>query len=190
LHVEDAIRERKGRVPTVRDYVNRRRDIKLDAYHRFLKFKHGSVRSRLAAPRIIADIEPYNGRNLTFTLCNGCRRVFYPARERCLEFDCNGPVEQRTLPVNARLLSVKKLTIKDRFLSNFEVLKQGKALLVDSVLSELKPGMELESLIRRIDDEGKSGLIIYGPTYRPAFRTKPLLKQSEATPVLASQPVN
>ena len=190
LHVEDAIRERRARVPTVRDYVNRRRDVKLDAYHRLLKFKHGSVRSRLRAPRIIAEIEPYNGRNLTFTLCNGCRRVSYPARDKCLEFDCNGPVEQRTLPVNARLLSVKKLTLKDRLLSNYEVLRQGKVLMVDATLSELKPGMELESLIRRIDDEGKSGLIIYGPTYRPAFRTKPLLKQSEAAPILASQTAN
>jgi hypothetical protein len=58
-------------------------------------------------------------------------------------------------------------------------------LIVDATLPELTPGTELESLIRRLDDEGKSGLIIYGPTYRPAFRTKPLLKKAEAAAVLA-----
>jgi hydroxymethylglutaryl-CoA synthase len=186
LHVEDAILRRRGRVPTVRDYLNRRRDITIRSYERLKKYKNGSVRMKLAAPRIVARVEPYNGRNLTFTLCNGCQRVFYPARDRCLEYDCKGPVEQRTLPLNARLLSAKKLTLRDRLTSNFDILKQGKVLIVDTTLPELLPGTELEALIRRIDDEGKSGLIIYGPTYRPVFRTKALLKKTEAATVLAS----
>jgi len=60
-------------------------------------------------------------------------------------------------------------------------------LIVDSNLPDLLPGTELEAVIRRLDNEGKSGLIIYGPAYRPAFRTKPLLAetQSEAATVLA-----
>jgi len=186
LHIEDSIRERRGRVPGVREYLDRRRDIRIDAYDKLGKYKNGSVRMRLAAPRIVAEIEPYNGQTMTYTLCNGCQRVFYPARDRCLEFDCNGPVEQRTLPVNARVLSAKRLTLRDRLTSSFDILKQGKVLIVDSTLPELTPGTELESLIRRLDDEGKSGLIIYGPTYRPAFRTKPLLKKAEAATVLAS----
>jgi hydroxymethylglutaryl-CoA synthase len=185
LHVEDAIRERRGRVPTVREYLNRRRDMNIRAYEKLKKYKNGSVRMKLSAPRIVAEIEPYNGRTMAVTLCDGCQRVFYPARDRCLEYDCKGPVEQRTLPVNGRLLSVKKLTLRDRLTSNFDVLKKGKVLIVDASMPELIPGMELEALIRRIDNEGRSGLIIYGPTYRPAFRTKPLLKQAEAATVLA-----
>lgn len=192
LRVEDRINERRGRVPTVRDYLNRRRDISLDAYQKLTKYKHSPVRAKLEAPRIVVEIEPYNGKTLTYTLCNGCQRVFYPARDRCLEFDCNGPVEQRTLPVNARVLSVKRPTsisghyIRERLLSTFQIMKDGKVLIVDASLSQVQPGMELESLIRRLDDEGKSGLIIYGPVYRPVFRTKALLKQAEPTPVLAS----
>jgi hydroxymethylglutaryl-CoA synthase len=185
LRVEDTILKRRGRVPTVMEYVNRRYELKMDAYEKLKKYKNGSVRMKLAAPRIIAKIEPYNGHTITYTLCNGCQRIFYPARDRCLEFDCKGPVEQRQLPVNARLLSTKKLTMRDRLTSNFDVLKQGKVLMVDSNMGELAPGMELELLIRRIDDEGKSGLIIYGPAYRPAFRTKALLKQAEAKTILA-----
>jgi len=166
--------------------VNRRRDISLEAYQRLVKYKRGSVRAKLEAPRIIATIEPYNGKTLTYTLCNGCKRVFYPVRDRCLEFDCNGPVEQHTLPVNARVLSVERPTVRERLMSNFEVLKQGKVLIVDESPNKVQPGMELESLIRRLDNEGKSGLIIYGPVYRPVFRTKSLLKQAEPTPVFAS----
>jgi hydroxymethylglutaryl-CoA synthase len=180
LHVEDAILQRRGRVPTVKDYLNRRRDMKIDAYEKLKKYKNGSVRMRLTASRIVAQVEPYNGQMLTFTLCNGCQRVFYPARDRCLEYDCKGPVEQRTLPVNARLLAAKKLTLRDRLTSNFDVLKQGKVLIVDSALPDLLPGTELEAVVRRLDNEGKSGLIIYGPAYRPAFRTKPLLAHAQA----------
>lgn len=184
LHVEDAILQRRNRVPTVRDYLRRRRDLKLEAYEKLMKLKQGSVRARLAAPRIVAEVEPYNGDMMTFTLCNGCQRVFYPSRDRCLEFDCNGPVEQRSLPVNARLLSAKKLTLRDRLISNFDVMKQGKVLIVDASLQDLPPGTELEALIRRLDDEGKQGLIIYGPTYRPAFRSKALAKLAETATVL------
>lgn len=83
------------------------------------------------------------------------------------------------------MLSVRKLTLRDRLISNFDVLKQGNVLIVDTALSEVSPGTELEALIRKIDNEGKSGLIIYGPVYRPAFRTKPLLKEAEAAHLLA-----
>jgi hydroxymethylglutaryl-CoA synthase len=185
LHVEDAILERRGRVPTVKEYVDRRRDLKIEAYNKLMKYKNGSVRMKLAAPRIVAEVEPYNGRTMAFTLCNGCQRVFYPARDRCLEYDCKGPVEQHRLPVNARLLSAKKLTLRDRLTSNFDILKQGKVLIVDSTVPELLPGTELEAVTRRLDDEGKAGLILYGPTYRPVFRTKPLLAHAQAATVLA-----
>jgi hydroxymethylglutaryl-CoA synthase len=190
MHVEDTILERRGRIPTVRQYVDRRRDIGLEAYRRLMKYKRGSVRARLDAPRIIATIEPYNGKTLTYTLCNGCQRIFYPARDRCLEFDCNGPVEQHTLPVNARVVSVDKPTVRERLMSNFHVLKQGKVLVVDESRNQVQPGMELECLIRRLDEEGRAGLIIYGPVYRPVFRTKALLHSAESTPVLASTTVH
>jgi len=179
LHVEDGIVRKRGRTPTVREYLKRRRDISLHSYRRLMRYKQSSIRSRLAIPRIIAEIEPYNGETLTFTLCNGCRRVFYPARDRCLEYDCKGPVEQRTIPRNARLLSVDRPSVRGRFVSNFELLKLGKVLVVDALASELVPGMELESVTRRLGNEGRSGLILYGPAYRPVFRTKVLLKEAK-----------
>jgi hypothetical protein len=97
-----------------------------------------------------------------------------------LEYDCKGPVEQRTIPRNARLLSIDKPTVRGQFIPTFDLLKEGKVLIVDAFASELAPGMELESVMRRLDDEGKAGLIIYGPVYRPIFRTKALIKEAEA----------
>jgi hydroxymethylglutaryl-CoA synthase len=190
LHVEDAIVRKRGRTPTVQDYLKRGREISYRTYRRLMRFKQHSLRSKLEMPRIVAEIEPYNGNTLTFTLCNGCHRIFYPARDRCLEYDCKGPVEQRTIPRNARVVSVDKPTVREQFTPTFEILKQGKVLIVDAFASEVVPGMELESVMRRLDDEGRAGLIIYGPVYRPIFRTKALIKETQehaaAAKVLAS----
>ena len=71
----------------------------------------------------------------------------------------------------AKVLSFKKLPIQRRLTSNFEVISKRKALIVDATPSELVNGTTLEVVIRKLDDEGKNGLIIYGPAYRPAFRT-------------------
>jgi hypothetical protein len=70
-------------------------------------------------------------------------------------------------------VSFKKLPIQRRLTSNFEIISKGKALIVDTVPGEAVNGTVLEIVIRKLDDEGRNGLIIYGPAYRPAFRTAP-----------------
>ncbi len=67
------------------------------------------------------------------------------------------------------------LTVQDRwrrnaFPSNFELLENNKVLFVDADVSDFKPGLRLEGVIRRLDYEGKDGLILYGIAYRPIFR--------------------
>ena len=121
-------------------------------------------------PRIVGEIEPLSSESIDILMCSGCERIYYPVRDRCLEADCNGTVEKKSLPKRARLISFKRLPLKKIFTSNYEVLKQGKVILVDSGLKDLAPGIELEPVIRRLDYEGKDGLIIYGPSYRPLFR--------------------
>jgi len=68
------------------------------------------------------------------------------------------------------LKTVSKLPLKKRFTSNFELLGQNKVLFVDAKLQDLKPGTRLEGVVRRLDYEGKDGLIMYGVAYRPLFR--------------------
>jgi len=79
---------------------------------------------------------------------------------------------KRALPRYARLRSFKQLSLKERWIANYDVIRNGQALLVDCVMSDLRLGMPLEAVTRKLDYEGKEGLIIYGPAYRPAFRGK------------------
>ena len=173
LKAQDGILKKRGRTPTVEQYLSRKREIKLETYQDHLRQKLRIVRRKISHPRIIGEISALNGRHITATLCHGCQRVFYPARDRCLEWDCKGPLEQRQLPILAQLASFKKLPLQRRLTSNFEIIAKGKALIVDSALGEISNGTALELVIRKLDDEGKDGLIIYGPAYRPAFRTLP-----------------
>ncbi len=76
----------------------------------------------------------------------------------------------RGYPLMAKLKSVAKLPLKKRLTSTDELLGQNKVLLVDAKLSDLKPGTKLEGVIRRLDYEGKDGLIMYGVAYRPIFQ--------------------
>jgi hydroxymethylglutaryl-CoA synthase len=170
LKVQDAIESKRNVVPTVEQYVNRRRDIQLETYKDHVRQKIRNVRRRLAHHRVVGEIEPLTREMIPVTLCAGCERIFYPARSRCLEFDCNGPVEQRSFPRVAKLLSFMELPLRSRLTSNYELYRDGKVLLVDSSADELEVGITLEPVIRRIEDEGKEGLILYGPCYRALFR--------------------
>jgi len=171
LKVQEGVLAKRGRTPTVEQYLTRKREIKLETYQDHLRQKLRNVRRRISHPRVIGEIAPLDDRHITATLCHGCERVFYPARDRCLEWDCKGPLEQRQFPVSAKLVSFRKLPLQRRLTSNFELISRGRALIVDSSSTEIANGARLEVVIRKLDDEGKDGLIIYGPAYRPAFRT-------------------
>jgi len=77
---------------------------------------------------------------------------------------------KKQFPRVAKLKSFAKLRLKQRWTSNYELLTENKVLLVDCKLTELRNGMKLEGVIRRLDYEGKHGLILYGVAYRPIFR--------------------
>jgi len=170
LRVRDAIESVRGETPTVEEYVARKREIELKTYHDHLSERLRSVRRRISMRRIVAEVEPLGYEFLSATLCEGCERVFFPARTKCLQADCPGPCIQFNFPKRALLRSFGKISFKKRWTSNFDLLKVGKYLLVDCSLNDLRPGQELEAVIRRLDAEGKDGLLLYGPAYRPIFR--------------------
>lgn len=171
LKAQEGILAKRGRTPTVEQYITRRREIKLETYQDHLKQKIRNVRRKISYPRMIGEIAALDDQHITATLCHGCERVFYPARDRCLEWDCKGPLEQKQFPMSAKLVSFRKLPIQRRLTSNFEIMAKGKALIVDAASNDLVSGTTLEVVIRKLDDEGRNGLIIYGPAYRPTFRT-------------------
>ncbi len=170
FEVQDGIEEKRGLTPTVDDYVKRKTTIKIETYKDIIRARLHRIKERIEIPRLIGEVEPTNGRAFTLSLCLGCQRIYYPAREKCLDSECNGRMEVRKYPLIARLKSVSKLPLKRRFTSNYELMTQNKVLLVDAKLSEFKPGTKLEGVIRRLDYEGKEGLIMYGVAYRPVFK--------------------
>lgn len=170
FEVQDGIEEKRGRTPTVEDYVKRRTTIKIETYKDLIRVRLSRIKERLEIPRFIGEVEPTNGTKFTLSLCQGCERIYYPAREKCLDSECDGPMEVRQYPLIARLKSVTKLPLKKRFTSNYELMMQNKVLFVDAKLQELKAGAKMEGVIRRLDDEGKEGLIMYGIAYRPLFK--------------------
>lgn len=170
FEVQDAIEEKRGRTPTVEDYVKRKTEIKIETYQDLIRERLSRIKKRLEIPRIVGEVEPADGKAFVLSLCHGCDRTYFPARETCLDSECAGPMESRRYPIVARLKSVSKLPFKKRWTSNFELLEQNKVLLVDAKLQDLKPGVKLEGVVRRLDYEGKDGLIMYGIAYRPIFQ--------------------
>ena len=170
FEVQDGIEEKRGLTPTVEDYVKRKTTIRIETYQDLIKARLSRIKQRLEIPRLVGDVEPVNGKAFMLSLCNGCERIYYPAREKCLDSECTGSMEVKRYPLIARLKSVYKLPLKRRFTSNFELLDQNKVLFVDAKLQDLKPGVKLEGVLRRLDYEGKDGLIMYGIAYRPVFQ--------------------
>lgn len=172
LKVQEAIKTKVRAVPTTEEYVNRKVEIHLQTYHDHILERLRRMRKYFESYRLVGDTEPIGSETIEILLCDGCKRVYYPAREACLSYDCKGSLEKRTLPRQARLKSFRQLSLRERWITNYDIIKGGQAILVDCAMGDLKLGMPLEAVTRRLDYEGKSGLIIYGPAYRPMFREK------------------
>src|SRR5438128_11665745 len=95
-------------------------------------------------------------------------------------------MEVKRYPLIARLKSVSKLSLKKRFTSNFELLDQNKVLFVDAKLQDLKPAVKLEGVLRRLDYEGKDGIMMYEIAYRPILQ-EPLALTAPPTPIVMAR---
>src|SRR3989442_6448805 len=132
FEVQDGIEEKRGRAPTVMNYVDRKSEIRIDTYHDLIRERLSRIKRRLEIPRLAGDIEPVNGSYFSLSLCKGCNRIYYPARETCLASDCPGSLAKQCFPRFAKLKSVAKLPFKKSWLSNFELLENNKVLFVDA----------------------------------------------------------
>ncbi|MEM4245673.1 MAG: hydroxymethylglutaryl-CoA synthase [Candidatus Bathyarchaeia archaeon] len=167
--VTEEIEKKRNLTPSFDDYIARTREIELKTYQDHIRERLQQTKRWLLRARIIGEVVKLPGSSLEIQLC-GCKRIYYSCRSKCLDFECQGPMESLSLPRYATLSSFEKLPITQRFTSNYELLKQGKVLIVDADLKDLKVGMRLELVIRLLDYEGRNGIIQYGPCYRPAFR--------------------
>lgn len=170
LRVEDAIRDRARSVSTVEEYFAHRKEIDFKTYLAYYEERIRPPRKRLAYPRIVGEVEPTGIESVDTLVCVGCQRVYYPVRNKCLEYDCKGPLEKITFPKKAKLKKLRELPPRQQRYFDSNILREGGIFIVDASPHELRPGMELELVIRRLDYEGSEGLIMYGPCYRPQFR--------------------
>ncbi len=186
FEVQDGIEEKRGRAPTVQEYVDRKSEIHLETYQDLIKERISRIKKRLEIPRLVGEIEPIGNDFFSLSLCQGCQRIYYPPRSTCLDSSCQGPMTLKQYPRVAELKAIAKLPLKKRFTSNFELMEQNRVLLVDAGMEQFKPGTRLEGIVRRLDFEGKDGLIIYGIAYRPLFR-EPLATMSKSKAVALAQ---
>ncbi|MEM2009467.1 MAG: Zn-ribbon domain-containing OB-fold protein [Thermosphaera sp.] len=118
---------------------------------------------------------------LRATLCKDCGRTGYPPSELCRFCGSKNIELVELINENARLIT---WTIIYSAMDGFEearptilgILETEKhkarilAPLTDILPEELKSGLEMEPVLRRISEDGESGLINYGIAYRPVLK--------------------
>jgi uncharacterized OB-fold protein len=119
---------------------------------------------------------------LTATKCRDCGRTLYPPSEVCRV--CGSRNVEKVELINERAKLVTWTIIysaMDGFedkrpvilgvLETLESKARILAPLTDVLPEELKAGLLMEPVLRRISEEGETGLIHYGIAYRPLVKT-------------------
>jgi len=118
---------------------------------------------------------------LKATRCKDCGRTGYPPSEVCRFCGSKNIETVELIDETAKLIT---WTIIYSAMDGFEerrpviigILETQEhkarimAPLTDVLPEELQPGMEMEPVLRRISEEGESGLINYGIAYRPVLK--------------------
>ncbi|MCS7145440.1 MAG: Zn-ribbon domain-containing OB-fold protein [Nitrososphaerota archaeon] len=113
--------------------------------------------------------------------CLNCGAVHHNATKICRRCRSNRLAEDQ-LPSRARLLTytvVKNPPVaferQAPYIVGVVEFEDGTRLLTgitDCEPEELKPGMELERVVRRLTEDGESGLIVYGYRFRPVLKKR------------------
>src|SRR2546422_325844 len=90
------------------DNIKRKTTIRIETYQDLIKARLSRIKQKLEIPRLVGDVEPVNGKAFTVSLCHGCERIYYPAREKCLDSECTGAMDVKRYPLIARLRSEER----------------------------------------------------------------------------------
>lgn len=118
---------------------------------------------------------------LRATFCKDCGRTGYPPSELCRFCGSRNVESVELINETARLITWTIIyNAMDGFEENrpviigiLETVKHKARLLApltDVLPGELKSGLEMEPVLRRISEEGDTGLINYGIAYRPVLK--------------------
>ena len=109
--------------------------------------------------------------------CRECGKAFYPPLPRC-PYCASESVEEVRLPRHGKLLSYTVLYSVEEGARRESPVVVGLVDLgvarvlseiVDVDLGELKTGMRVEAVFRRLYEEGEEGVIVYGVKFRPSL---------------------
>lgn len=129
----------------------------------------------MSVPRYWAErIQRYR---LIGSRCLKCGKIYYPPRLRCL---CGSrEFKEYQLPRRGKLISFTTIRSAPEEYKEFEPYSVGLieledgtkiiAQLTDVDADELKVGMEVEAVFRKIMEYGERGIILYGIKFRPAL---------------------
>jgi len=109
--------------------------------------------------------------------CIKCKKVHYPAKKLCV---CGSKdFKTKTLSGKGKLLTFTEVKYapaqhasKAPYLIGIVELEEGPRIggqIVDVSLDELKIGMPLERVFRRMYESGREGAIHYGAKFMPVF---------------------
>jgi len=103
--------------------------------------------------------------------CKGCGQVFFPKRLVCPE--CGGEAfDEELMPEKGKIVSYTTVHIGPKFLENdtpyvLAIIEFNNGVrvttqVVDTDPNEVKTGKEVKFVFRKLKDEGKTGIIVYG----------------------------
>jgi len=178
IKAQEGIKRKVGLVPTVDDYVGRKREITLKSYNDHLMERMARIGKKIIPEKILGKIDGLEG-ELSQSQCTGCRKIYYPPREKCLNLECKGEMEVKRYPKKARLKSFvyysKDMLLKPKFKRLLEILVlsipdayyNDQVLIVDATPESLRIGDHFRAKTSVLDRGGRSGLITYGIAYAP-----------------------
>jgi uncharacterized OB-fold protein len=120
---------------------------------------------------------------LVATKCKKCGVTLYPPASICRHCGSREVEQVELINEKARLLTWTVIySVMEGFearrpliigiLETVENRARILAPLTDVLPSELKPGMLMEPVIRRIREEGETGLVYYGIAFRPVLSSE------------------
>jgi len=133
----------------------------------------------MSVPRYWREI-PYRFR-LEGVICKNCNHAFVPARKVCPVCGSTD-LEHTAMPRTGTLITYSIIHTAPRgyikqapYAIGVIELDNGArvtAQITDCDFDEIKIGMRVEAVFRRITEHGDAGIIKYGYKFRPLFATK------------------
>jgi len=177
ITVEDAIEEKKDLAPRIVDYIERKRYVDYAIYAKW--------RGKILIPRRSGNSHaPKHWREipqrykLMGSQCEGCGKIYFPPRPVCP--NCRStemvyvPLPRRGRVVNYTVIRQPPLEFKYHAPYVVAIVELENGVRITSQLTDVSPedvriGMEVEAVIRKLGEDGVDGIIFYGFKFRPAL---------------------